>query len=111
MAYLNPLLKLPSARKILDLPDSPEKRLLEQLLRELGAEAEELAQKCWRTRKAPLAAYWFAAAVYCRHTARVFSRVAAAARHAIGVATTPASGSTDRPASLRAAQLEEECEA
>lgn len=87
MAYTNPLLKLPAARKILQLPDSPEKRLLEQLLRELGADPEAQAQKCWKQRKAPVAAYWFACAVYCRHVARLFARMSKTMELALGLAT------------------------
>lgn len=51
MGYFNPLLRLPSAQKILALPDSPQKRLLEQLLRELRADADRVAEESWRRRK------------------------------------------------------------
>ena len=69
MGYLNPLLKLPAARAILARPDSPEKRLLEQLLRELRADADREAENAWKRRKGPMAAYWRAVATYARHVA------------------------------------------
>lgn len=74
MGYKNPLLMLPAAQKILALPDSPEKRLLEQLLRDLRADALETAEKSWRKRKGPMANYWLSTATYCRHIAILFSR-------------------------------------
>jgi hypothetical protein len=87
MGYINPLLKLPAAQKILLLPDSPEKRLLEQLLRELRDEADALAEKNWLRRKPPMAAYWRACATYCIHTARAFGRMTRAMEHAVALAT------------------------
>lgn len=80
MGYVNPLLQLPAARKILALPDSPEKRLIEQLLRELRAQADKDAEASWRKRKGPMAAYWRAVATYARHAAHTFSRRAASGR-------------------------------
>jgi hypothetical protein len=74
MGYMNPLLKLPAAQRILALPDSPEKRLLEQLLREMRADALVTAEKSWRKRKGPMAAYWLAVATYCRHIAILLKR-------------------------------------
>lgn len=76
MGYVNPLLQLPAARKILALPDSPEKRLLEQLLRELRLDANTEAENAWRRRKGPMAAYWRAVATYARHLAHTFRRQA-----------------------------------
>jgi hypothetical protein len=69
----NPILTLPSAHKLLALP--PEQRdLLRSLLRELHADCTARADKCWRTHKAPMAAYWKAAAVYAGHIARAIGR-------------------------------------
>jgi hypothetical protein len=66
----NPLMQLPSARQIAAL--SPEARAaLRNLLLELRADARQRAEKCWRTHKAPMAAYWKAVAVYAGHTARL----------------------------------------
>lgn len=80
MGYINPLLKLPAAQKLLALPDSPEKRLVEQLFRELRADADQLAEKSWRQRKGPMAAYWRAVATYAIHAARALSKGAGDAK-------------------------------
>lgn len=69
MSYANPVVGLPSAKNLRDLP--PESRLaLAKVLREIGRDADERAEKSWRTRKAPMAAYWRAVGVYARHIAR-----------------------------------------
>lgn len=73
MGYVNPLFKLPAAKKLLDLP--PEQRApLEALLRELRADANAEAEKAWRKRKAPMAAYWRAVSTYARHAAHLLSK-------------------------------------
>lgn len=77
MGYFNPLLRLPAAQKILALPDSPEKRLLEQLLRELRADADQVAEESWKRRKGIMGAYWRAVSTYARHCAHAFSRATA----------------------------------
>ena len=65
----NPVLRLVAAKAILRL--SPEVREhLRLLLLELGADAAERAQACWRAHKAPMAVYWKAVSVYARHIAR-----------------------------------------
>lgn len=74
MGYHNPLLALPAAQKIIALPPSPEKALLEQLLREIRGEADSLAEQSWRKRKGPMAAYWRAVATYARHIAIIFGK-------------------------------------
>jgi len=66
----NPLLKLPAAQCLAELPGES-RAALRQLLTQLGREANEKAALCWRTHKAPMAAYWKAVAVYARHTARL----------------------------------------
>jgi len=66
----NPLLALPSAQALADLP--PESRAaLRALLLDLSADSRARAEKCWRTHKAPMAAYWKAVAVYANHTQRI----------------------------------------
>ena len=64
----NPLLLLPAARTLTDLPE-PARAALEQMLREISADARGRADKCWRTHKAPMAAYWKMIAVVARHAA------------------------------------------
>ncbi len=66
----NPLLGLPAAQKLKDLP--PEvKSALYDLLKELAASARERAEKSWHKGKAPMAVYWKAVSVYANHTARI----------------------------------------
>lgn len=73
MGYENPLLKLPAAQKILALP-AEQREPLEQLFRELRADADQLAEQSWKKRKGPMAAYWRAVATYARHTAHALSK-------------------------------------
>lgn len=62
----NPILSLPSAQRFANL--SPEARAaLTDVLTDLAADSRERAEKCWRTHKPPMAAYWKAIAVYARH--------------------------------------------
>ncbi|UWU26007.1 hypothetical protein N2601_32280 (plasmid) [Rhizobium sp. CB3060] len=66
----NPLLRLPSARRIQSLP--PEvRRELADLLRELSIDARERAQCSWEKNKAPMAVYWKAVGAYATHLHRV----------------------------------------
>jgi len=66
----NPLLSLPAAQDLVNLP--PEARgALRRLLKQISADARVRAERCWRTHKAPMAAYWKAVAVYANHTSRL----------------------------------------
>lgn len=65
----NPILRLPSARQILALPIA-ERRPLGILLRELAKEADIQAERAWKKRKGPMAAYWRASSTYAKHLAR-----------------------------------------
>jgi len=73
MGYDNPLFKLPAAKKLLAFPDD-QLRALEAVMRELRQQADELAERNWSRRKAPMAAYWRAVATYARHVAHVLSK-------------------------------------
>lgn len=65
----NPLLALPAFQALRTMP--PDTRLrLANLLEAMSKDARERAEKCWRTHKAPMAAYWKAVAVYAGHAAR-----------------------------------------
>lgn len=68
----NPVLALPSLKAFFDLPIET-RELLEALLRALAHDAAGKAEQSWRRRKAPMAAYWHAIAVYSRHIARAIS--------------------------------------
>ncbi|NIF40203.1 hypothetical protein F3J14_04645 [Burkholderia sp. Tr-862] len=72
MGYLNPLLKLPAGKALLNLP-AEQRAALEAVLRELRDQANAEAENAWRRRKGPMAAYWRAVATYARHTAHALS--------------------------------------
>ncbi|TVS08237.1 MAG: hypothetical protein EA417_23175 [Gammaproteobacteria bacterium] len=65
----NPVLALPSARKLAEM-DPVSRRAVEAVLRDLADDARARADKAWRSHKAPMAAYWKAVSVYARHLAR-----------------------------------------
>lgn len=66
----NPVLKLPAARAILDLPIE-QRRPLGLLLRDLAHQADRDAEAAWRKRKGMMAAYWRIVSTYAKHLARV----------------------------------------
>lgn len=66
----NPILGLPAFVKLRDLLAPEQKVAVRALLYELCDDASARAEKAWRTRKAPMAVYWKAVAVYSRHIAR-----------------------------------------
>lgn len=72
----NPLLSLPSARALQSLPPEAQ-AAIRALCKDISADARARAEKCWRTHKAPMAAYWKAVAVYANHTARLFNQAKA----------------------------------
>lgn len=69
----NPVLALPSIRRLQSL-DPEARAALRALLLDLRADARDRADKCWRTRKPPLAAYWAAVSVYAGHVARALTK-------------------------------------
>lgn len=73
MGYVNPLLRLPAAHKLLALP-AEQRAPLEALMRELRADADREAENAWRRRKGPMAAYWRAVSTYARHVAHALSK-------------------------------------
>ena len=66
----NPMTQLPAVQAIRGL-DPSVRALLRALLLDLKADARGRAEKSWRTRKPPMAAYWAAVAVYAGHLARL----------------------------------------
>lgn len=62
----NPVLALPSAHKLQELPPAARKAL-EAVLRDLAKDARGRSQTAWKRHKAPMATYWKAVAVYARH--------------------------------------------
>ncbi len=73
MGYLNPLLKLPAGRALLALPAEDRARI-ESVMRGLRDQANAEAEKAWKRRKGPMAAYWRAVATYARHLAHALSK-------------------------------------
>lgn len=72
----NPVLALPGMAKLRAMP-TPIREALAVVLMEIAADARGRAEKCWRTHKAPMAAYWKAVAVYAGHIARAIRKDAA----------------------------------
>ena len=66
----NPLLALPAMRAMREVVDAETRKTLRALMLDIAHDARQRAEKCWRTHKAPMAAYWKAVAVYAGHTAR-----------------------------------------
>ena len=62
----NPVLALPAAQRLMDLP--PETRaLLAEILKDIAVDANARAQNSWAKSKGPMAAYWKAVSVYAKH--------------------------------------------
>lgn len=69
----NPLLRLKAMRELRSLP-RPARLALASMLRELAREADASAERAWKQRKAPMAAYWRAVCTYAKHTARAIAK-------------------------------------
>lgn len=96
MGYLNPLLDLDAGRELLALPPQDRARIA-RVMRDLRRQANVEADKAWKRRKGPMAAYWRAVSTYARHMAHALDhdeRTAPAARRAVGDFTlqAPAGG-------------------
>jgi hypothetical protein len=66
----DPLVLLPAASRISMLPVDSQ-IVLRELLGEIALDARQRAEKCWKTHKAPMAAYWKAVSVYAGHARRL----------------------------------------
>ena len=68
----NPLVSLPSMARLQRFVEGQPVAgsLLRDVLSEISSDARVRADKCWRTHKAPMAAYWKAVAVYAGHLRR-----------------------------------------
>jgi hypothetical protein len=65
----NPIIGLPAFAKLDALPPEA-KEALRAILGDIALDARGRADKCWRTHKAPMAAYWKACSVYAGHIRR-----------------------------------------
>lgn len=70
----NPILGLPTFKAINAQLGDDGRVAMASLLRAIQSDARERADKCWRTHKAPMAAYWKAVAVYAGHIARAVGK-------------------------------------
>jgi len=84
----NPLLRLPAADRIATLPPDARAALAE-LLADIAIDARARAESCWHKRKAPMAAYWKAVAVYASHARRLTKTTAPSAPSATAVQDQP----------------------
>lgn len=66
----NPILELELAREAIAACTAAEREKFAAILVAIGRHAEETAQTAWRQRKGPMANYWLAKGVDCRHLAR-----------------------------------------
>jgi hypothetical protein len=65
----NPIVALPGLAGLRAMPPHT-REAVAVLLLDISSDARARAEKCWRTHKAPMAAYWKAVAVYAGHIAR-----------------------------------------
>lgn len=65
----NPLVALPAMSEILRLPEE-QRKAVAALLYDLAGDANTRAERAWRQRKGPMAAYWRATSTYAKHVAR-----------------------------------------
>jgi hypothetical protein len=65
----NPVLALPAARRLLELP-LEQRQAIADVLADLARDCRERAEKAWRTNKGPMAVYWKATGVYAGHLKR-----------------------------------------
>lgn len=73
MGYINPLLKLPAGKDLLQLP-APDRARIATVMRDLRHQANVEAEKSWSKRKGPMAAYWRAVSTYARHLAHALEK-------------------------------------
>lgn len=71
----NPILALPGWKRFDEfLSHHPMvRRAFVALLRDIAADARVRAEQCWKSHKAPMAAYWKAVSVYSGHVARALN--------------------------------------
>lgn len=82
----NPILALPAAQRVQNLPVKS-RATLAALLRDLSADARRRAQTSWKQNKAPMAVYWKAVGAYARHLSSVIRPVTTAKEKETAMAT------------------------
>lgn len=66
----NPIVLLPEAQALAATMTPEQRRAFGDLMRAMAREADKQAEKAWRKRKGPMAAYWRAGCTYMKHIAR-----------------------------------------
>lgn len=66
----NPVLALPSVKRLQALPDD-QRQIIADLLADVVTDARGRAQQSWLKNKGPMAAYWKAVGAYAEHVRRV----------------------------------------
>ena len=66
----NPIVLLPEAQALAASLSPLQRQLFGRLMRRIAAEADKQAEKNWKKRKGPMAAYWRACCTYSKHIAR-----------------------------------------
>lgn len=66
----NPMLAIPTVRAALAEMSDDDRARWRRIMLAIRDDARERAEKCWRTHKPPMAAYWKAIGVVCNHIAR-----------------------------------------
>lgn len=69
----NPILALPAAARLDELPPEA-KAALRAVLLDLADQANAEAERSWSKRKGPMAAYWRSVSTYAKHLARATAR-------------------------------------
>lgn len=72
----NPMLALPSTRRLAEWLDANTARVLGALLADVAKDAAKRAADSWLSHKAPMACYWKMVSVYARHTSRAVRHLA-----------------------------------
>jgi hypothetical protein len=66
----NPIVLLPEALALAASLSPEQRHHFGNLMRRIAAEADKNADKAWKKRKGPMAAYWRSTCTYAKHIAR-----------------------------------------
>lgn len=66
----NPIVLMAEAKALAASMSPMQRQLFGRLMRRMAADADKNAEKAWKKRKGPMAAYWRAGCTYMKHIAR-----------------------------------------
>lgn len=69
----NPIVLLPEAQALAASMSPMQRELFGRLMRRIADQADKNAEKAWKKRKGPMAAYWRATCTYAKHIARAIN--------------------------------------